>query len=128
MADKTNSQHSTAITSGILSIISAGISILFVVGVFIIEYIRYYSGDISSPPGSTYFIAFGGLRIIALIASILAITGGIYAIKRKNWWIAFIGVAASILCFPAMILGIVAIVMLAISKKEFKMADNPVLE
>ncbi|MFA5629120.1 MAG: hypothetical protein WC958_02530 [Dehalococcoidales bacterium] len=122
ITNKTNFRYSNAITSGILSIVAAGISILFIVGVLIIEYIRYYAGDIPSPPGIAYFIAFGGLRLIALIASILAITGGIYSIKRKNQWIAMAGVTASIFCYPAMILGIVATIMLAISifRKEFK--------
>ena len=126
--NKTNTQHSTAVISGVLSIVSAGISLLWIFGVLIFDYIRYYSGDISFAPGSAYFIAFGGLRIIVLIASIFAIIGGVYAIKRKHQWIAMIGVAASILCFPAMILGIIAIIILAISRNEFKTAENPVLD
>jgi hypothetical protein len=126
----TNTQHSTAVISGILSIVAAGISLLWIFVVFIIEYIRYYSGDIPFAPGSTYFMAFGGLRITVLIASILAITGGVYAIKRKHWWIAMVGVAASIFCYPVSILGIVATIMLAISifRKEFKTTEIPVLE
>ena len=130
ITNKTSFRYSNAITGGILSIISAGISLLWIFGVLIIDYIRYYSGDISFAPGSAYFMAFGGLRLIALIASALAITGGIYSVKRKNQWIAMIGVAASIFCFPVSILGIVATIMLviSISRKEFKTVENPVLE
>jgi len=130
ITNKTNNQHSTAVMSGILSIVAAGISLLWVFGFFIVEYIRYFAGDLSSPPGSIYFTAFGGLRLIALIASALAITGGIYSVKRKNQWIAMIGVAASIFCFPVSILGIVATIMLviSISRKEFKTVGNSVLD
>lgn len=127
VSSKTNTCISTAFVGGVLSIVSAGISLLWIFGFLIAEYIRYYSGDLNFPPGSAYFLAFGGLRIIVLIASLLAITGGIYAIKRKHWWLALTGVAFSILCFP-MILGITAIIMLAISKNEFKTQENAVLE
>jgi hypothetical protein len=128
--NKTSFRYSNAITGGILSIVAAGVSLLWIFGFFVVEYIRYFSGDISFAPGSIYFMAFGGLRLTALIASALAITGGIYAIKRKHRWIAMVGVAASIFCYPVSILGIVATIMLAISifRKEFKTAEIPGLE
>ena len=109
---------SAPVTGGILSIVSASISILFVLVIFVIEYIRYYLGDLPFPPGSTYFFAFGGLRIVWLLASILAIIGGILAIRRRNWTLSLFGVAASILCVP-MVLGIIATGIVAKSKREF---------
>ena len=126
--NKTNFRYSDATTGGILSIVAAGISLLWIFGIFIAGYIRYFAGDLSSPPGITYFTAFGLLRLTPLIASVPAIIGGIFAVKRKNQWIAVIGVAASIFCFPVSILGIVATIMLIISifKKEFKTGENPV--
>ena len=109
---------SIPVIGGALSIASASITILFVLIVFLIEYIRYFSGEISFPPGSTYFLAFGGLRIFWLVAGMLAITGGISAIKRRNWKLSLFGVIASIFCIP-IIPGIVATQMVAKSKNEF---------
>ena len=127
VSNKTNNRISTAFIGGVLSIVSAGISLLWIFGVLISEYIRYFSGDLPMFSGTTYFIAFGGIRIVSLIASILAIIGGIYAIKRKHWWIALVGAAFSLLCFP-MIFGLTAIILVAISKNEFKTEENAVLE
>jgi hypothetical protein len=104
---------------GVMSITSASFTILFVFVVFAVEYIRYSMGEIAMPPGSTYFLAFGGLRLIWLAASVLAIVGGVLAIKRKNWLLALTGTAASIICLP-MILGVAATILVALSKKEFK--------
>ncbi len=103
---------------GIMSITSAGLTILFVFVVFAVEYIRYRLGEHTVPP-ATYFLAFGGLRIVLLVASILAIVGGVLAIKREKWLLSLIGVTASIICQP-MILGIVATILVALSKNEFK--------
>ena len=103
---------------GIMSITSAGLTILFVFVVFAVEYIRYRLGEHIVPPG-TYFLAFGGLRIVLLVASILAIVVGVLAIKREKWLLSLIGFTASIICQP-MILGIVATILVALSKNEFK--------
>ena len=101
----------TPVIGGILSIVSAGITLLFVLIPFIITHSDYLSG-------STYFLAFHGLRIAWLISSILAILGGILAIRREEWRLALIGVIASIFTLPAL-LGIVATILVAVSKKEF---------
>ena len=98
----------TPVIGGILSIVSASISLLFVV---LFSFIS---------PGS-WFLAFGGLWIALLGAGILAIIGGILAIKRKEWLLSLIGVIASIFSFVGL-LGVIATVLVAISKKQF---NNP---
>lgn len=112
------SRPAKPVIGGLLSIVSAIITILFVLVVFIIEYNRYLSGELSFPPGTTYFTVFSGLRIVWLIASILAIAGGILAIRRKYWLYSLIGTGASILCIPG-VLGVIATTLVAVSKKEF---------
>ena len=58
------------------------------------------------------------LAIFAIIADALAIVGGIFALQRKKWGLALAGsIAAFLASWP---LGIAAIVLTALSKKEFE--------
>jgi hypothetical protein len=93
----------TPTIGGILSIVAGVFQIL----VFVIL------------PAIFLSFSFGGStwKILLLLAGILAILGGILAIKRQHWWLALTGVAFSVL--PTMLLGIVAIVLVAKSKREF---------
>ena len=52
-----------------------------------------------------------------LIISTLAIVGGVCALRRKIWGLALTGAVCAI--FPVQILGVVSVVFIAISKKEF---------
>ncbi len=56
--------------------------------------------------------------IFAIIADILAIIGGIYALQRKKWGLALTGSIAAF--FASWPLGIAAIAFTALSKKEFE--------
>ena len=60
--------------------------------------------------------------IILLVAiwGILAIIGGVYALKRKRWRLALAGSIVSFLNPWTWELGIAAIVLTALSKKEFE--------
>jgi len=98
----------TPVIGGVLSIVAAGISLLLVV-----------INSILSP--SNWFLVLGGLWIEILLASILGLIGGILAIKRRQWVLSLIGVVASIFTFAGL-LGVIATVLVAISKKEF---NNP---
>jgi hypothetical protein len=98
----------TPVIGGILSIVAAGISLLLVV-----------INSILSP--SQWFLGLGGLWIAMLGAGILGLIGGILAIKRRQWILSLIGVAATIVSFAG-VLGVIATVLVAISKKEF---NNP---
>ncbi len=104
--------------AGILSIISGashliGFLVLLVMGIFW-----------SAMPdfrGYPYFewptAVFITLAIILLITGIIIIIGGIYTLKRKYWGWAL---AAAILAFlPFNLIGLAAIILVALSKKEF---------
>jgi hypothetical protein len=55
--------------------------------------------------------------ITLLIFGIIALVGGIYALKREKWGL---GLAGSILAIPSGgVLGILAIIFIALGKKEF---------
>jgi len=59
-----------------------------------------------------------GMSIPAVVIAILAVTGGILAVMRKQWaWSLAGSIAASL---SLIILGIPAIVLIALSREEFK--------
>jgi len=58
-----------------------------------------------------------GMSIPAIAIALLAIIGGILAIKRKRWVWSLIGSIAAVLSL--IILGIPAIILIALSKDEF---------
>jgi hypothetical protein len=64
------------------------------------------------------FPIFTALSLPFAIVGILAIIGGIYALKRKIWGLALAGSIAAF--FPSWILGLTAIVLTALSKNEFE--------
>jgi len=59
-----------------------------------------------------------GIPIPAVIIAVLAIIGGLFALQRKHWKWAITGSIAAALSL--IILGIPAIVLISISKDEFK--------
>ena len=61
---------------------------------------------------------FTALAVPLALIGILAIVGGIYALRRKVWGLALAGSIAAF--FPSWILGLTAIVLTALSKNEFE--------
>jgi hypothetical protein len=59
-----------------------------------------------------------GSGIFYLIAGVMALIGGIFAVQRKQWGWALAGSIAAI--FSLIILGIPAVILVAISKNEFE--------
>ena len=59
---------------------------------------------------------------VFIIAGILAIVGGIYAIRRKRWALALAGSICAVLSLYTWFLGIIAIVFMIRSKSEFEQA------
>ena len=58
--------------------------------------------------------------LIIVIAGILAIVGGIYAIRRRMWGLALAGSICATLSLLTFYLGILAIILTAQSKNEFE--------
>jgi len=104
------------VIAGILNIVM-GIFILIILSIFAIvpKILEPFQGGMSPYDfSSSYIIA------PALIIALTAIIGGILAIKRKIWGWALAGsIAASISPIP---LGIAAIILLVLSRKEFNRA------
>ncbi len=58
-----------------------------------------------------------GVPILSLIIALLALVGGIFILRRKKWTWSLTGAIAATLSF--ILLGIPAIILIALSKDEF---------
>ena len=106
--------------AGILDIVAGcwGL-ILSLMFVSIGAVMRYIPEMYTEPDTSQYiFPIFTAMAVPIAILGILAIVGGIYALRRRIWGLALAGSIAAF--FPAWILGLPAIVFTALSKKEFE--------
>lgn len=68
-------------------------------------------GIINLPP---LLISVG---IALIVLGVIAIVGGISALKRQNWGMSLTG---AICALPSIILGILAVIFVSVSKKEFE--------
>jgi hypothetical protein len=105
------------VIGGILSILSGALGIVGIINYAIglgAAGSGFGKGDMPPFVPSIIF----GMSIPAIVIAILAITGGIFAILRKYWgWSLASSIAASL---SLIILGIPAIVLIALSKDEFQ--------
>ncbi len=109
---------------GILSIISGALG--FITIAFFLTFGSIFGAAIARDVLSSlgYWQAGLPLTIIGIIAipllcvNIVAIVGGIYAIQRRGWGMALAGSICSV--FPSQILGVLAVVFISISRKEFE--------
>ena len=62
------------------------------------------------------------MAILLAVLSSLPLIGGVYAIQRKTWSLALTGSVVAILSIPP--LGIVATVLVSLSKSEFTTYDR----
>ena len=69
------------------------------------------------PVDSPWFIIMGGLLVVL---GIIAIVGGIWALRRRSFGLSLAG---AVCVLPLGILGIVAIVCIALAKREFEVGD-----
>jgi len=73
-------------------------------------------GGISGIPGVGAIM--GAIAVPMIIFAIIAIVGGVFAIRRRIWWLALVGSIFAVLC--TWFLGIPAIVFTIMGKKHFK--------
>ena len=111
---------------GILSIISGGFSILWLIMAVLMMVMMWsftnpaYYDFRNAPPGNVMTIMmvfYGVMAFIGLLVGALAVVGGIYGIRKKIWGLALAGaIAGTLVFFPA---GIVAIIFTALGKPEY---------
>jgi hypothetical protein len=125
-------QQNNAKLGGILSIVAGAMGCVSALGAIIFAiflvlvnngqfvYDGYYSPDDFFNVLMVVYIICG---VIGIIVSVLAIVGGIFALRKKNWGLALAGSIAGVLAFfPC---GVVAVIFTAMSKPEFNMAPPP---
>ena len=109
---------------GILSIISGAMGLIGIV--FLITFGAFSAETAHDVLTSLGFLqtviplrVIGFISIPLFIMSMVAIIGGIYAVQRKVWGLALAGAICAIV-LPVQLLGILSVIFIAVSKKEFK--------
>ena len=107
------------IVGGILSIIAGVLGVTIGTAVFAMEALITVL-PVTPEILAEFFWIFGAAPIVL---GIVAIIGGIHALWRRNWGLALVGCICALLCvlpvLPAVILGILAIILVGIAKREF---------
>jgi hypothetical protein len=112
-----------SIVSGALGILS-GLSVIFMA--FFISWLIssedayvYNSSDIAVTELSNILRAiYGSMGVFFILVGILALIGGIFAVRRKVWGLALAGAIASVMTFFPV--GIVSIIFTSMAKPEFE--------
>jgi hypothetical protein len=102
------------IVVGSLSLV-AGTIVALLAEVFFSASYDYFSGQ-----DVTAMFVWLVLFLPLIIVSLLALIGGIFALKKKAWGLALAGSIGSLLTLWAWPLGIASIVFISLSKSEFK--------
>ena len=101
--------------AGILCIVDGGLKLLALLGLFVASLVIPISqGSVFAVNASILLLA---IAVPLAIIGILAIVGGIFALKRKHWGLALAGaIGGTFTFFPC---GIPAIIFISMSQQEF---------
>lgn len=118
---------------GILSIISGVLGVLgglffLFISFFIPAFITSTDpGAFQSPQDAQVFnfvaYIYGGIGVFLALISVLAIVGGVYALKKKHWGLALTGAIVGAITFLPT--GVPAIIFTAMGKQEFAVSAIP---
>jgi hypothetical protein len=106
-------------TAGILSIVAGAMGLLFGIGLILgfgllAALVGWFAGAIPGLLGGLLAV----LAIPWIVLGIVAIVGGTYALRRRVWGLALAGAICALL--TSSVLGIVAIIFVALGKNEFE--------
>ncbi len=120
-------------TAGILSIISGALGILFfglmlLLMLLMVNLVIFNNSFTGYPPPfppemrSVLNLIYSASFIFAMVFALLAIVGGVFAMKRKQWGVALAGAIASLLAFfPC---GVAATVLIIQAYNEFQESEH----
>jgi hypothetical protein len=97
-------------TAGILSIIAGAVAVLVGIGDLV-------KGELARR--MVFHIGGEAVGVLLMIIGIVAIVGGSFAIERRVWGLALAGAICALFPVHVAILGILAIIFVALSKGEF---------
>ena len=100
-------------TAGILCIVAGAIQ---AIGGIVVGVIGGSAAGLAAIPGLGHIIA--AIAIPLIVIGIVAIVGGVYALKRSLWGLALAGSICALV--GTWLLGILAIVFVSMGKNEFK--------
>jgi hypothetical protein len=120
------------VVAGILDIVSGAMGV--VMGLFMILYLNF-AGAIQAAPGAVprfgphlggfpqmpaaFFPGMGlGIGITLAVLGVLAIVGGIFALRSKAWGLALAGSIAAVL--TGRLLGVLALIFTVLGRKDFQ--------
>ena len=110
-----------SIISGALQVIGGGIATALMIAAFIGSHLRPFQGMPLPWEWSERVIFVGplwiGIVALCLVLGIVAIAGGVAALRRKSFGLSLAG---AICALPSAILGILAIIFVSVSKGEFE--------
>jgi hypothetical protein len=98
-------------TAGILSIVAGVLNLI--VGIALAATDVMLLGPIIGLP------VLGPIAAVLIVLGIVSLVGGIFAIQRRIWGVALAGAICALFPPPVIILGILAIVFVALGKREF---------
>jgi len=98
------------VTAGILSILSGVVASLVGIGAIV-------KGELARR--MIFHIGGEAIGVLLLVIGIVAIIGGIFAIRRHVWGLALAGAICALFPPHVAVLGILAIIFVALSKGEF---------
>lgn len=104
-------------TAGILSIVAGAFSISGGIAIATLGRIAHYVLGALGLPFMGSLIA--NVLAIPIILGVVAIVGGIYALRRRVWGLALAGAICALIAPPPGILGILAIIFVSLGKREF---------
>lgn len=104
--------------AGILSIVAGALGII--AGI-VVATIGTIGGGVLGELGLPFIARLVVTATAApLVLSAVAIVGGVYALKRRIWGLALAGAICALLIPPTFVLGILAIIFVAMGKDEFE--------
>ena len=101
------------VAGGIMAIVSGSLNVLSTLAIMLYMYVP------AGQTGITVLLLNAGMLAVPLIVfGVVAIAGGICALRRRAWGFALTGSICAIIS-PGMLVGIAATVLVALSRGEF---------
>jgi len=116
---------------GVLSIVAGALGVIG--GLFMFLFVPIINIAIQTDPTASSFTLdelsvlnaiFIVSGVVAIILSALAITGGVFSIKKKSFGMALTGAIVSI--FTVFPLGIAAVILISMGRNEFTKPEAPI--
>ena len=104
------------ITAGILCIVAGALNLI---GGITVAALGATLTPFTHSMGVAGFMWLQLVAIPLIVLGIVSVVGGVFALQRRIWGMAFAGAICALFPPPIVVLGILAIIFLALSRQEF---------